>query len=287
MEPILQVKNLSHIYSAGTPFEHIALKDVSFAVQKGEFIGIIGHTGSGKSTLIQHLNGLLKPTSGEILLDGESIWKDKKTTRQARFRVGLVFQYPEYQLFEETCYKDIAFGPKNMGLDDEEIDRRVREAANFVGLTEQQLEASPFDLSGGQKRRVAIAGVIAMEPEILILDEPIAGLDPAGREEILGNIRDYQKAKNATVMMVTHSMSDAARMADRLLVMNKSFLAMDGTPEEVFSKAWDLQDMGLNIPDVTKVFMRLKEMGLDVPNVYTTEQAVAALEKLRGGRGHA
>ena len=287
MEPILQVKNLSHIYSKGTPFEHAALEDVSFAVQKGEFIGIIGHTGSGKSTLIQHLNGLLKPTSGEILLDGESIWKDKKTTRQARFRVGLVFQYPEYQLFEDTCYKDIAFGPKNMGLDKDEIDRRVREAAAFVGLTEQQLEASPFDLSGGQKRRVAIAGVIAMEPEILILDEPIAGLDPAGREEILGNIRDYQKAKNATVMMVTHSMSDAARMADRLLVMNKSVLAMDGTPEEVFSRAWELQDMGLNIPDVTKVFMHLKEMGLDVPSVYTTEQAVAALKKLKGGNGHA
>ena len=287
MEPILQVKNLSHIYSKGTPFEHAALEDVSFAVQKGEFIGIIGHTGSGKSTLIQHLNGLLKPTSGEILLDGENIWKDKKTTRQARFRVGLVFQYPEYQLFEDTCYKDIAFGPKNMGLDKAEIDRRVREAAAFVGLTEQQLDSSPFDLSGGQKRRVAIAGVIAMEPEILILDEPIAGLDPAGREEILGNIRDYQKAKNATVMMVTHSMSDAARMADRLLVMNKSVLAMDGTPEEVFSRAWELQDMGLNIPDVTKVFMHLKEMGLDVPSVYTTEQAVAALKKLKGGNGHA
>ncbi len=287
MEPILRVNKLSHIYSGGTPFEHVALKDVSFAVQKGEFIGIIGHTGSGKSTLIQHLNGLLKPTSGEVLLDGVDIWRDKKATRQARFRVGLVFQYPEYQLFEETCYKDIAFGPKNMGLDEKEIDRRVREAAAFVGLTEQQLQASPFDLSGGQKRRVAIAGVIAMEPEILILDEPIAGLDPAGREEILGNIRDYQKAKNATVMMVTHSMSDAARMADRLLVMNKSYLAMDGTPEEVFSRAWDLQDMGLNIPDVTRVFMGLKEMGLDVPNVYTTEQAVAALNKLRGGNGHA
>ena len=287
MAPILQVNKLSHIYSAGTPFEHIALKDVSFAVQKGEFIGIIGHTGSGKSTLIQHLNGLLKPTSGDVLLDGVSIWKDKKTTRQARVRVGLVFQYPEYQLFEETCYKDIAFGPKNMGLDEKEIDRRVKEAAGFVGLTESQLQASPFDLSGGQKRRVAIAGVIAMEPEILILDEPIAGLDPAGREEILGNIRDYQKAKNATIMMVTHSMSDAARMADRLLVMNKSFLAMDGTPEEVFSHAWDLQDMGLNIPDVTRVFMRLKEMGLDVPPVYTTEQAIAALKKLRGGDGRA
>lgn len=283
MEPILQVKNLSHIYSAGTPFEHVALKDVSFVAHRGEFIGIIGHTGSGKSTLIQHLNGLLKPTSGEILLDGESIWKDKKTTRQARFRVGLVFQYPEYQLFEETCYKDIAFGPKNMGLNEQEIDRRVKEAADFVGLTAQQLQASPFDLSGGQKRRVAIAGVIAMEPEILILDEPIAGLDPAGREDILQNIRDYQKAKNATIMMVTHSMSDAARMADRLLVMNKSNLAMDGTPEAVFSHAWDLQDMGLNIPDVTRVFMRLKEMGLNVPNVYTTEQAVAALNQLKGG----
>lgn len=287
MEPILQVNNLSHIYSRGTPFEHIALEDVSFAAHKGEFIGIIGHTGSGKSTLIQHLNGLLKPTSGDVLLDGISIWKDKKTTRQARFRVGLVFQYPEYQLFDEICYKDIAFGPKNMGLDDKEVDRRVREAAEFVGLTEQQLQSSPFDLSGGQKRRVAIAGVIAMEPEILILDEPIAGLDPAGRGEILQNIRDYQKAKNATVMMVTHSMSDAASMADRLLVMNKSHLAMDGTPEEVFSKAWDLQDMGLNIPDVTKVFMRLHEMGLDVPNVYTTEQAVAALKKLKGECGNA
>ena len=287
MEPILQVNNLSHIYSQGTPFEHTALKDVSFAAHKGEFIGIIGHTGSGKSTLIQHLNGLLKPTSGDVLLDGVSIWKDKKTTRQARFRVGLVFQYPEYQLFDEICYKDIAFGPKNMGLDDKEVDRRVREAAEFVGLTEQQLQASPFDLSGGQKRRVAIAGVIAMEPEILILDEPIAGLDPAGRADILQNIRDYQKAKNATVMMVTHSMSDAAAMADRLLVMNKSHLAMDGTPEEVFSHAWELQDMGLNIPDVTRVFMRLHEMGLDVPNVYTTEQAVTALKKLKGACGNA
>ena len=287
MEPILQVKNLSHIYSQGTPFEHAALEDVSFAAHKGEFIGIIGHTGSGKSTLIQHLNGLLKPTSGDVMLDGVSIWKDKKTTRHARFRVGLVFQYPEYQLFDEICYKDIAFGPKNMGLDAKEVDRRVREAAEFVGLTEQQLQASPFDLSGGQKRRVAIAGVIAMEPEILILDEPIAGLDPAGRADILQNIRDYQKAKNATVMMVTHSMSDAASMADRLLVMNKSHLAMDGTPEEVFSKAWDLQDMGLNIPDVTRVFMRLNEMGLNVPNVYTTEQAVAALKKLKGEWGNA
>jgi energy-coupling factor transport system ATP-binding protein len=287
LTPILEVKCLNHIYGAGTPFEHAALKDVSFAVHKGEFIGIIGHTGSGKSTLIQHLNGLLKPTSGQVLLDGVDIWKDKKTTRQARFRVGLVFQYPEYQLFEETSYKDIAFGPKNMGLDEKEIDRRVREAAGFVGLTEQQLLSSPFDLSGGQKRRVAIAGVIAMEPEVLILDEPIAGLDPAGREDILQNIRDYQKAKNATVMMVTHSMSDAARMADRLLVMNKSCLAMDDTPENVFSRAWELEEMGLNIPDVTRVFMRLKEMGLDVPSVYSTEQAIAAMLQLKGECRHA
>ena len=199
MAPVLEVKNLHHIYSAGTPFEHIALKDVSFCVQKGEFVGIIGHTGSGKSTLIQHLNGLLKPTSGSVLLDGTDIWSDKTVTRQSRFRVGLVFQYPEYQLFEETVYKDIAFGPKNMKLDNDEIDRRVREAAEFVGITPEQLMASPFDLSGGQKRRVAIAGVIAMEPEVLILDEPTAGLDPEGREEILDNIRQYQKKKNATI----------------------------------------------------------------------------------------
>ena len=216
MAPILQVKNLQHIYSAGTPFEHIALEDVSFSVERGEFIGIIGHTGSGKSTLIQHLNGLLKPTAGSVALDGKDIWSDKTVTRQSRFRVGLVFQYPEYQLFEETVYKDIAFGPKNMGLDAQEIDRRVREAAGFVGITEQQLETSPFDLSGGQKRRVAIAGVIAMEPEVLILDEPTAGLDPEGREDILRNINAYRMAKNATVMMVSHSMTDVARLANRL-----------------------------------------------------------------------
>ena len=206
MEPILQVKDLSYVYSSGTPFEHKALDNVNFTLNRGEFVGIIGHTGSGKSTLMQQLNGLLKPTSGQVLLDGVDIWTDKKTTRQARFRVGLVFQYPEYQLFEETVYKDIAFGPKNMGLGTEEIDRRVREAAGFVGLTDRQLEASPFDLSGGQKRRVAIAGVIAMEPEVLILDEPTAGLDPVGRAGILANIDSYRKAKNATIMMVSHSM---------------------------------------------------------------------------------
>ena len=283
MEPILQVKNLNYIYSIGTPFEHQALKDMSFSVNRGEFVGIIGHTGSGKSTLMQHLNGLLKPTSGEILLDGQDIWSDKKLTRQARFRVGLVFQYPEYQLFEETVYKDIAFGPKNMKLPKEEIDRRVREAAGFVGLTEQQLEASPFDLSGGQKRRVAIAGVIAMEPEVLILDEPTAGLDPVGRAEILGNIEAYRKAKNATIMMVSHSMEDVARLTDRLLVLCGSRLAMDGTPAQVFARAEELLEMGLNIPQVTQVFMHLKELGLPVENVYTIDQAVTALKAVRGG----
>ena len=283
MEPILQVQNLNYIYSAGTPFEHQALHDVSFSVNRGEFIGIIGHTGSGKSTLMQQLNGLLKPTSGKILLDGKDIWSDKKLTRQARFRVGLVFQYPEYQLFEETVYKDIAFGPKNMGLKADEIDRRVREAAAIVGLTEAQLEVSPFDLSGGQKRRVAIAGVIAMEPEVLILDEPTAGLDPVGREEILKNIEDYRRKHNATIMMVSHSMDDVARLTDRLLVMNGSHLAMDGTPAEVFTRAEELVEMGLNIPQVTRVFLELKRLGLDVEPVYTIEQAVKVLKRIKGG----
>ena len=283
MAPILEIKNLNHIYSAGTPFEHVALKDVSFSVGRGEFVGVIGHTGSGKSTLMQHLNGLLKPTSGQVILDGKDIWSDKKLTRQSRFRVGLVFQYPEYQLFEETVYKDIAFGPKNMGLSAEEIDRRVREAAGFVGLTEQQLAVSPFDLSGGQKRRVAIAGVIAMEPEVLILDEPTAGLDPEGREDVLRNIDDYRKAKNATIMMVSHSMSDVARMADRLLVMYDARLAMDGTPQEVFVHAQELLDMGLDIPEVTRVFLNLQHLGLPVNQVYTIEQAVAELKRLKGG----
>lgn len=287
MKPILEVKNLTYIYSAGTPFEHKALDDISFSVERGEFIGIIGHTGSGKSTLMQQLNGLLKPTSGTVLLDGQDIWSDKKLTRQARFRVGLVFQYPEYQLFEETVYKDIAFGPKNMGLSAEEVDRRIREAAGFVGLTEQQLEVSPFDLSGGQKRRVAIAGVIAMEPEVLILDEPTAGLDPVGRSEILGNIQSYRKAKNATIMMVSHSMEDVARLTDRLLVMNGSKLAMDAPPAQVFTHAEELTQMGLNIPQVTQVFLELKKLGLDVKNVYTIEQAAAEIRRLKGGNCHA
>ena len=280
---VLEVKNLQYVYSAGTPFEHKALDNVSFGVEPGEFIGVIGHTGSGKSTLMQHLNGLLRPTSGSVLLEGQDIWADKKLTRQARFRVGLVFQYPEYQLFEDTVYNDISFGPKNMGLDKEEIDRRVRESARFVGLTDEQLEASPFELSGGQKRRVAIAGVIAMEPQVLILDEPTAGLDPEGREEILKNIDDYRKAKNATVMMVSHSMSDVARLTQRLLVMSGSKLVMDGTPLEVFARSRELLDMGLDIPDVTRLFLLLQEKGLPVEPVFTVEQAVQQLKKLKGG----
>ena len=287
MAPLLQVQNLNHIYSQGTPFQHVALSDVSFSVERGEFIGIIGHTGSGKSTLMQHLNGLLKPTSGKILLDGTDIWQDKKTTRRSRFRVGLVFQYPEYQLFEETVYKDIAFGPKNMALDENEVDRRVREAAGFVGITEEQLEVSPFDLSGGQKRRVAIAGVIAMEPEILILDEPTAGLDPVGREDILKNIEAYRKAKNATIMMVSHSMNDVARLTDRLLVMRDASLVMDGTPDEVFKRADELLEMGLDIPELTRVFMKLRQLGLDVQPIYTMQQAIDALRSLKGGSADA
>lgn len=287
MEPILQVKNLSYIYSAGTPFEHKALDNVSFSLNAGEFVGVIGHTGSGKSTLMQQLNGLLKPTSGQILLNGEDIWKDKAFTRSARFRVGLVFQYPEYQLFEETVYKDIAFGPKNMGLSEQEIDRRVREAAGFVGIKPEQLDVSPFDLSGGQKRRVAIAGVIAMEPEVLILDEPTAGLDPIGRAEILENIQHYRHAKNATILMVSHSMEDVARLTDRLLVLNGSHLAMDGTPDEVFSHAAALVEMGLGVPQITKVFLKLQQMGLDVPNVYSLEQAQSVLLEMKGVHNHA
>lgn len=281
MEPILQVKDLSYIYSAGTPFEHQALERVSFSIERGQFVGVIGHTGSGKSTLMQHLNGLLRPTSGNVLLDGVDIWSDKEKTRQARFRVGLVFQYPEYQLFEETVYKDIAFGPKNMGLTEAEIDRRVRDAAALVGITDEQLEASPFDLSGGQKRRAAIAGVMAMEPDVLILDEPTAGLDPVGRTEILSQIARYRSARNAAVLMVSHSMEDVARLTDRLLVMSGSRLVMDGTPGAIFRRAEELVEMGLNIPQVTQVFLRLRELGLDVPNVFTMEQAIAALQRVK------
>lgn len=282
--PILETRDLTHTYGAGTPFQSDAIQRVSFAVERGEFVGIIGHTGSGKSTLIQHLNGLLKPTSGQILLDGRDIWSDKKFTRETRFRVGLVFQYPEYQLFEETAYLDIAFGPKNMGLSQQEIDRRVRRAAEFVGIPEDNLKKSPFELSGGQKRRVAIAGVIAMEPDVLILDEPTAGLDPVGREGILSNIRDYQKAQNATVIMVSHSMEEIASNVDRLIVMNHGSIAMSGTPREVFANAKSLIGMGLDVPQITQVFMKLRDMGLPVDaSVYTVEQAKEVLRALKGG----
>ena len=284
MEPIIETKQLCHDYGVGTPFERHALQLVDFYAEQGEFIGLIGHTGSGKSTFIQHLNGLLRPSSGQVLFRGEDIWKDKQFTHQIRFKVGLVFQYPEYQLFEETVFADIAFGPKNMGLDEEEVRRRVLRAAGFVGLEESDLERSPFDLSGGQKRRVAIAGVIAMEPDVLILDEPTAGLDPNAREIVLQNIRDYQRAQNATILMVSHSMEEVAANVDRLYVMNHGTVAMTGTPKEVFAYAQELTEMGLDVPVVTTIFHRLRELGLDVdPRVYTVEQAVAALGALRGG----
>lgn len=287
MDAILETKQLNHIYSAGTPFEHAALVDVDFTAYRGEYLGIIGRTGSGKSTLIQHLNGLLKPTSGHILLNGQDIWSSKEVTRQARFQVGLVFQYPEYQLFEETVYKDIAFGPRNMGCEQDELDRRVREAASFVGLPDQLLEKSPFELSGGQKRRVAIAGVIAMEPSVLILDEPTAGLDPVGVEQILGNIRDYHRAKNATIIIVSHSMEEMARTANRLVVVHDGRLPFSGTPREVFAHGAELETMGLGVPQITRVFQRLANLGLDIdPTIYTVAQAKeAVLSRLGKGAG--
>ena len=288
MNAIIETKQLTHIYSAGTPFERGALLEVDFSAMEGEYLGIIGHTGSGKSTLIQHLNALLKPTSGQVLFQGQDVWADPARTRQTRFQVGLVFQYPEYQLFEETVYKDISFGPKNMGLDEKEVDRRVREAAAFVGLQDDQLEKSPFELSGGQKRRVAIAGGIAMEPKVLILDEPTAGLDPVGVESILGNIRDYHQAHNATVILVSHSMEEVARTVDRLVVVNDGKIPFQGTPRQVFQHGDELEAMGLGVPQLTRVFHRLRAMGADVdPSVYTLEQAKAALlDRLgRAGKG--
>ena len=288
MNTIIETKQLTHIYSAGTPFERGALVDVDFSAYEGEYLGIIGHTGSGKSTLIQHLNALLKPTSGQVLFQGQDVWADPARTRQTRFQVGLVFQYPEYQLFEETIYKDIAFGPRNMGLDEKEIDRRVREAAYFVGLRDDQLQRSPFELSGGQKRRVAIAGVIAMEPKVLILDEPTAGLDPVGVESILGNIRDYHQFHNATIILVSHSMEEVARTVDRLVVVNDGKIPFQGTPRQVFQHGDELEAMGLGVPQLTRVFHRLRAMGADVdPSVYTLEQAKAALlDRLgRAGKG--
>lgn len=287
MQPILETRQLNHLYSAGTPFEHPALTDVDFSAQPGEYLAIIGRTGSGKSTLIQHLNGLLKPTSGQVLFQGQDIWGSKERTRQVRFQVGLVFQYPEYQLFEESVRKDIAFGPKNMGFDADEVDRRVRQAARFVGLTDDVLEKSPFELSGGQKRRVAIAGVIAMEPSVLVLDEPTAGLDPAGSAQILENIRTYHREKNATIILVSHSMEEVAREAERLVVINRGRIPFSGPPSEVFSHAAELEEMGLGIPAMTRVFLRLRAMGIDVPaSVYTVEQARdAVLAARRAGKG--
>ena len=278
MTPILEIQNLSHIYSPDTPFEHAALSDVSLTIGRGEFVGLIGHTGSGKSTLVQHMNGLLKPTSGRVLFEGRDIWEDVKFTRQIRFHVGLVFQYPEYQLFEETVYADIAFGPKNMGLSKDEIDARVRRAAGFVGIREETLQKSPFELSGGQKRRVAVAGVMAMKPRILVLDEPAAGLDPEGRDEILSEVKEYHKKTGTTVLLVSHSMEDIAKYANRVLVMSNKKIAMYDTVEKVFARAPELLELGLSVPQVTKVFLKLREMGVDVPaDVYTIPYAVKTI----------
>ncbi|HIQ59999.1 MAG TPA: energy-coupling factor transporter ATPase [Candidatus Enterenecus faecium] len=284
MTPIIELRQLTHIYSQGTPFEHVALQNVDLTVAPGEYLAVIGRTGSGKSTLMQHLNGLLRPTSGQVLFEGEDIWGSKERTRQVRFQVGLVFQYPEYQLFEETVYRDIAFGPTNMGLDQAEVDRRVRQAARFVGLSDHTLEKSPFDLSGGQKRRVAIAGVIAMEPKVLILDEPTAGLDPAGAAQILGNIRAYHREKKAAIILVSHSMNEVAREAQRLVVFRDGTIPYSGTPQEVFSHGAELEKMGLGVPEMTRVFARLRDMGYQVPaSVYTVEQARDAILLARKG----
>ena len=283
--PVLETQNLSFVYSPGTPFEKTAMADVSLSVEEGDVVGVIGHTGSGKSTLVQHLNGLLKPTSGKVLLEGRDIWAEPKKIRDVRFQVGMVFQYPEHQLFEDTTYKDIAFGPKNMGLSEDEIDARVRRAAAFVGLKEELLDKSPFELSGGEKRRAAIAGVMAMEPRVLILDEPTAGLDPRGRDMILEQIGAYKEENDTTVLLVSHSMEDVARTAKKVLVMNGGRIAMYAPTAEVFSRAEELEAIGLSIPAVTKVFMRLREKGYPVgDNVYTVGQAEQRLlPLLKGG----
>lgn len=286
---VIETQNLTYTYAPGTPFEKVALDDVSLSVEQGDFIGVIGHTGSGKSTLVQHLNGLLRPTGGTVRLNGADIWENPKDIRRIRFEVGMVFQYPEHQLFEETAYKDIAFGPKNMGLNEKEIAERVRRAANFVGLREELLEKSPFELSGGEKRRVAIAGVMAMQPAVLILDEPTAGLDPRGRDMILEQIKAYQQQNGTTVLLVSHSMEDVARVAQKVLVMNGGKVAMYAPTAEVFSRAEELEAIGLSIPAVTRVFMQLRQKGYPVgDNVYTVEQATQRLlSMLKGGGAHA
>lgn len=282
----LVCENLKYLYSIGTPFETAAVDNVSFDVEQGDLIGVIGHTGSGKSTLIQHLNGLLEPHSGKVIVDGKDIWEknNRKNIRQIRFAVGLCFQYPEYQIFEETVFKEIAFGPKQMGLDDEEIKNRVYESMDFVGISRDIENKSPFDLSGGQKRRVAIASIIAMNPKVLILDEPCAGLDPKGRDRILSLIKDYQNRKGDTVILVSHSMEDVAKICRKVLVMNKGKLAMYGTVDEVYSHSAELKSMGLNVPEITDIFLKLKASGINCrTNIYTVEQGAAELEKILKG----
>lgn len=286
MSKVLELKNLSYVYGTGTPFEKTAVNNLSLSIEKGEFIGIMGHTGSGKSTLVQMLNGLMKPTSGQVLLDGEDIWANPKDIRKIRFKVGMVFQYPEYQLFEETVAKDIAFGPTNMGKSGAELEKAVNDAARFTGLKDELLEKSPFDLSGGEKRRAAIAGVIAMNPEVLVLDEPTAGLDPMGRDVLLSQIVQYHKERKNTVILVSHSMEDIARVADKIIVMNKSNLVMFDKTKEVFSKGRELEKIGLRVPQITKIMLELREKGFDVPEgILTVDEAMDCISSLLGKEG--
>lgn len=286
MSKVLELKNLSYVYGTGTPFEKTAVNNVSLSIEKGEFIGIMGHTGSGKSTLVQMLNGLMKPTSGQVLLDGEDIWANPKDIRKIRFKVGMVFQYPEYQLFEETVAKDIAFGPTNMGKSGAELEKAVNGAARFTGLKDELLEKSPFDLSGGEKRRAAIAGVIAMNPEVLVLDEPTAGLDPMGRDVLLSQIMQYHKERKNTVILVSHSMEDIARVADKIIVMNKSNLVMFDKTKEVFSKGRELEKIGLRVPQITKIMLELREKGFNVPEgILTVDEAMDCISSLLDKEG--
>lgn len=286
MSKVLELKNLSYVYGTGTPFEKTAVNNVSLSIEKGEFIGIMGHTGSGKSTLVQMLNGLMKPTSGQVLLDGEDIWANPKDIRKIRFKVGMVFQYPEYQLFEETVAKDIAFGPTNMGKSGAELEKAVNDAARFTGLKDELLEKSPFDLSGGEKRRAAIAGVIAMNPEVLVLDEPTAGLDPMGRDVLLSQIVQYHKECKNTVILVSHSMEDIARVADKIIVMNKSNLVMFDKTKEVFSKGRELEKIGLRVPQITKIMLELREKGFNVPEgILTVDEAMDCISSLLDKEG--
>lgn len=286
MSKVLELKNLSYVYGTGTPFEKTAVNNLSLSIEKGEFIGIMGHTGSGKSTLVQMLNGLMKPTSGQVLLDGEDIWANPKDIRKIRFKVGMVFQYPEYQLFEETVAKDIAFGPTNMGKSGAELEKAVNDAARFTGLKDELLEKSPFDLSGGEKRRAAIAGVIAMNPEVLVLDEPTAGLDPMGRDVLLSQIVQYHKERKNTVILVSHSMEDIARVADKIIVMNKSNLVMFDKTKEVFSKGRELEKIGLRVPQITKIMLELREKGFNVPEgILTVNEAMDCISSLLDKEG--